>query len=784
MRIEALKQTAASFAAYQLATLIIGTLEEFPSFHAILTSINAVDDPSLKKQAFLEALNNAIKENNQINVVISFSTRLLLPFVYWFSELFSNNLTNGIKRYLRETVIPSIKKDHNKRLHSSPINAVGRSFDDFNKMMRDFAEHPNNSAWEVREHIKFIKDRKVYNGERSANEIYNEFAVICVEELMPKFSWKQDVHHVDETLNAWANSSTLPGMSIFKQILLIPVRIPLWIFEYGIVLPFQSMMQSLVNWGTKKCFVETQLVQGIMETIKTTNFKETPYVPILDVLAKALTDIHEAQKRGDPVDRSNYQSDDANKQMIKACIDRMLVFIELWETNSRDEIKAILEPQQGMVNSIKNSAKTIILPHMQTALVEVLEIVQSLATEETQLETFLFQICDIAETALSQTGKPVSEADKLRKEMEYQNLKKLIESTLNAILWKITIQATNTLGEPGVTKAAEEHVQWLKNVFLDSHQTPSQNDLVDDPEDGTFSSVVPSAEKKGLISSWKETFGNLDQQGLNAAYQSCSDLIKELERKEVALQINPGSYTPKIGAVTAEHLKQRSSAIYDKLALVCEQFHHLYRIYTYNSYDAQENNPIEKIVYGCSLRDIESLTSWIKEIRANDEYKTWPLALNKAIEQIEQLAEAMRNNEKKKIALCIAAVETSKAAIESEFKEAKALLIRNDGNITPIHLEIGAMMNHLNELEHVVENTTHVEFLEISNPSFMKAGWKSGMSILRQTLFKEMSSRSNTLIHAMCNPEVIEMLLRNLAIRPLVESFRGENIPSYARDDL
>jgi|GEM_PF-3552592 len=871
-KIEVLAQTAACFSTYRISLLAIGELEGFPSFYEMLGEVSEINDPQEKKEAFLTVLNRAIQENNQINVVISWAIRAFMPVIFWFSELFSNNLTGGLKNYFRNVVIPTVKKDVDKRLHSASIACIGKCFDDLNKMIADSAENPKGRAWNIREHIRLTKDRKIYNGERTADELYTEFAEICVEEIMPKIDWTSSIHSWDLQLNAWANDSDSAAFSIFKHIVVFPLRLPIWILEYMVVLPIQSIIQSILTWGAKKCFVDTNLIKGLMDNIKTTRFQDTPYVPILDTLAGRLLDIHAAQKRAAALDPTLYNSDDENKQTIKDCLDRLFGFVSLWNLNSPRQIRDVIQGPQGFFGGVQKLAEDALLPPIQNVLVELIELVQSLATEETQLERFLYELCDVANDSFSQEGRQLSAEEKARKAQQYVDTKNLIDCTLNAILWTVCIDATNSLGSPAQVRSAKDHVNWLKDIFLGSTkgypsvtkmeldkirsfaQRPNEARILDEDEGGSlideeesmpnlddaesFSGLIqdedydlfdientaprlgqrehslyvqldsnphieeelssPMAKKdKGVIQTWMEALDTLcddpenGNEILNNAYKGCSELVQKLEIREVELQINPGSRAPKLGPVTAEHLKRKSSLICASLEKVCDQFHRLHRLYTYHQYSNLENNPVDQILsgFGIVLNDVEidypALDAWITQTRQMP-YENWPLSLNQAIAAIEQLRDWAKEAEenRERIDSQLEKIAESFDLIRRENEESQYLLEQfPNTRLTPLINEVALLKNHITNLRKTVEDTTHVEFLQLNMPKGVKSASDFAMSVLRQTLFKEMSSRSITLIQALGNSEVFEMLIRHLAIRPLVESFKGEKVPSFAADE-
>lgn len=480
-KIERLSQTGACFGTHKLCALMLGSPKDFPSFHEIILQTKAMTEEE-RKAHFLKHMRIAIEANVSANAFMRWLTIAFLPVIYWFSTFFSSNLGEGLRNYFRNNVIPHVKREDDKRLHSGAIAQVGKSFDDLNKMMDDWVTNPRGSAWDPQAHIREVKDRKVFNGERTAEELYHDVGEICVEEIMPKLKWHEQVESWNVALATWANRSDSTALQVFKHILVAPLRAVVWVFKYVCVVPVQWVMQSMATWGAKKAFVETNAVSNIIATVKQTRFEDTPYVPILDWVAERLLDIHQAQIRAEAVD-IHYRSDPENQRTIRHFLDRAFAFVERWATDSRREMQKIVDGPQGVEGFLRGLGESILLPPLQSALVELIEIVQALATEEQQLESFLHEFCVIAEDALENEGKELTRAERSRRHRSYAETRELMESTLNAILWTVTLEATAEFGRRGTVEAARNHVNWLRHVFLGTPYRPIAIEMRERRED-------------------------------------------------------------------------------------------------------------------------------------------------------------------------------------------------------------------------------------------------------------------------------------------------------------
>lgn len=851
-RIDRVAQTGSCFGTYQLCAWALGSPDDLISFHEIIIETKAMNEEE-RKEYFLKKLGEAIDANITCNVIVRWIIRIFLPVIYWFSTLFSQNLTHGLKHYFREVVIPSIKKDANKRLHSASIGAIGHCLDDLNKMMGDFIKNPTGSAWNFREHIRNIKDDKIYNGERTADELYDEFGDICVEEIMPKITWSETVGEWEADLGRWVQEDDHIAVKILKESLIFPVRLIYWTFRYVFVAPTQMVMQSLATWGAKKAFVETKAVKNIMQNVKTTRFEETPYVPVLDVLARWLEDIRQAQERKGVVDPDSYRSDPENQKTIKEFLDRAFRFVEMWNTNSREDLQKLMNGPSGIMGAIQEIAEGALLPPIQNALVGLIELVQSIATEETQLERFLFELCEIAENALTDAGRELSPKENRQREQDYHDVKKLIECTLNAILWVVCIEATSDLMKSHTVETAKKHIFSLKKIFLgikeeyprsrvqsamnleeerDDANTAGfdetsirglvgtleedfdlqpvgidvTSEISDSPGEVTIgmppilsaSDTSDFATDDGIIADWSTALNrfleNPRQHGktLEKAYNNCFRLTRELEKREVELNVGAGGGA-KLGSVTKQKVDEKTSPILEALSRVNKEFSYLHLLYSYYGYQKSAAGSPIHLLRGCieTINAIREKTKVEEKapliITLHKQHRTLvattglPVPIAQMGDIIEKLLPKLESSETHE--LLLDELEERYEELEEDITEANRLFgvsSRQDQG-SQLFQRVAGIQNELTALRRAVAEASYVEFLEFDLPSPIRALGKLALSSLQQTLYQQMAAKAKIFIDALCNGEVFEILIRNMAIRPLVESVRGTKKPSYTK---
>ena len=615
-------------------------------------------------------------------------------------------------------------------------------------------------------------------------------------------------------------------IKILKYIGIIPLQIFVWFAQYLVVAPIQFISQAILTWGAKKAFIETKVIRNIMENIKKTQFQDTPYVPVLDFLAQKLIDIHQAQQANQSPDTGNYKSDEENRRKIKAFLDRTFRFIRIWNTNSREEIKAIMTSPSGFSGEIQNVIKGALTPVIQNTLVDLIETVQSLATEESQLESFLFQICEIADEALCNEGKTLTQDEKKKRTDGYKETQKVIETHLNAILWTVCLESTSEIGKSGTVKVAKDHIAWLKTAFLGESQTSSTNSIEidddDDSERGAFVLDTNSTEigdddesvssvfsflnsqtlddsnerdtKIGHIKYWKEALNtfleNPNEKGssLTQAYLSCRDLLELFKEKEV--EINSQQIA---GTVTRQHLQKKSNTVLESLQTVFDQFHNLHTLYLYHQYTENSNKDNATYPINTAIECVNLLKDFKNNINNHSNLIVYLKTLD------EKQKELLVNSN---IPLELSSLKTDIDAIITDFNKDSSNLtgvidnriLKNINNrilkneVIMNHIEkskrifnekkrlcqeISKMMNSLTSLETVVNEISYIDFLEIDFPSSLKTMGHLITSSIQQTLFQAMSSCSKILINAVCNADVFEIFIRNIAIRPLVESVRG-----------